>query len=83
MLDNINYQRLKETMSIFGGTKNHRNDRLDREFGTLFSEKIKCSILYGIKDPIPGGLKKFGKKCVKFDVPINVCVSIRQLMITL
>lgn len=75
MFENINRLRLEEKMSYyFWGNKKsqHRNDKLDREFGTLLNEKIKCSILYGTKDSIPGGLKKFEKKSVKFDVPINL-----------
>jgi len=66
VFENINRLRLEEKRSnyYFWGNKKsqHRNDKLDREFGTLLSEKIKCSILYGTKDPIPGGLKKFKKK---------------------
>lgn len=57
----------------FWGNKKsqYKNDRLDREFRTLFNEKIKCSILCGTKNPIPGGLKKLDEKSVKLDVPIK------------
>lgn len=71
MFETINRKRLERAMSYyFRGNKKsqHKNDRLDRKFGTLFSKKIKYSVFYGTNDPIPGSLKKLDKKSVKFDV---------------